>query len=133
MARAKLAPVNGSLAVGGVGGDFASFDLEARQQVDDVTGYNETVDADHAGSGVRAWALDFSGFCEKGAAGTSVGMAAFTGAGVAVVATLDTSVSYSGNFVIESIRVSHRKTAGAVPFQGRAFNKGAITEAWVVA
>lgn len=132
MALAKLAPVGGALAVGGVGGDFASYDLEARQQVDDVTGYTETTDADHAGSGVRAWTLDFSGFCTKGASGTTLGMAAIAGTSVAVTCTLDAApITYAGNFIIESLRVSHRKIGGAVPFQGRAFNKGAITETWV--
>lgn len=128
----KLRPLNGSLAVGSVGGDFNSWDMERRQQVDDTTGYTDGVNADHTGSGCFAWTLDFTGFAGKNAAGTNPGLAALSDTAVAVVATADTGCSYSGNFVIESLRVSHRKVGGAVSFSGRGYNKGAITEAWDV-
>src|SRR4051812_23783068 len=109
MALGKLSPKNGSITFAGVGGDFASFDLEGRQQVDDVTGYTETNAADHAGSGVAAYGLDFAGFCTKGAAGTGLGMvSAVTDTPAAVVMTLDTGCTESGNFILESLRVSHR-------------------------
>jgi hypothetical protein len=130
MAAAKFGGVTGNLSIGGVGGDLTSFDLEARQQVDDVTGYQESSDADHSGSGVRAWALDFTGFLMANGAGTSPGLGSLSNAVAAVVATCHTSCTYSGNFVIESLRISHKKIAGGIPFSGRAHNKGAVVEAW---
>lgn len=131
MALSKLAPKNGSITVAGVGGDFSSFSLRARQQVDDTTGYTETTFADHSGSGCFSWTLSFAGFCTKGAAGTTLGMASISDASAAVVCTLDTGCTYSGNFVIEELGFDHRKVAGAVPFSGVAYNKLTIAEAWV--
>lgn len=131
MAFGKLAPKNGSLSIAGVGGDLTGFDVERRQQVDDVTGYTETVDADHAGSGCFATAIDFNGFAGKGASGASPGLGAMSDAIAAIVATLDTGCTYTFNAILESIRISHRKLAGGVPFSGRAHNKLTVTEAWV--
>jgi len=129
----KLSPKAGSITFAGLGGDFASFDLEGRQQVDDTTGYDETTFGDVSGSGVANYGLDFTGFCVKGAAGSALGMAsALTDTPAAVVMTLDDDgCTESGNFVLETLRVSHRKGAGAVPFMGHALSKLTLAEAWV--
>lgn len=131
MALTKLKPKNGSITVAGVGGDMSRYDLRARQQVDDTTGYQEGRDAAHSGSGCFVWTLNFSGFCQKGASGAKLGMGSISDTPAAVVCTLDTSCTYSGNFVIEELGFSHQKVSGAVPFQGTAYNDGTVTEAWV--
>ncbi len=156
---------SGSIKIAGVGGDFANWDLEARQQVDDCTAYNNaTFGARHHGSGVAVYTIDAAGFLamgppentlageqtttEPGLAGDSLtpgfvdptGTPGGPGTGVVTAQagnpvtcnlTVALGCTYTGNAVIESLKISHKKVAGALPFTMRAMGDDIFVEAWV--
>lgn len=126
-APVKFGGGSGDLTIAGVSADFSGFDLEARQQVDDATGYTDDEDTYNAGSGVRDWTLDFNGFAITT---TAVGLGAISDTAAAVVATPTTGKTYTGSFVVESLKISSKKISGATPISGRAKNQGAVVEAW---
>lgn len=158
---------SGSIAVAGVGGDIASWDLENRQQVDACTSYNNATFAErHHGSGIASATIDWAGFLASGPVinangntdqtttdpgifGQSGGNPGFTdptgtpggpgtgvmdlkaGNPVACVLTVATGLTFTGNAVIESMKISHRKVTGALPFTGRAMGDNIFVEVWI--
>lgn len=123
----KMGGVNGSFTIDGFGGDWNGFDLECAQSVEDATGYDEAEDSYNAGSGVRDWTLDATGFAKRSA---KFGIGSLTNAAVAVVGTVDTGCTYTGNFVVASGKISAKKMAATVPISVRAKNQGTVAEAW---
>lgn len=129
-----VSPKNGSVVItSGLGGDISGFDLSVSQTVDNSTSYADVHAATHHGSGCAVYAGTIMGFLNDAPGlGTtsSAEAAALDPAGNAVVFTVDTGCTYTGDFVFESVSFSHRKLSGVVPFSARCFGTGPVAEAW---
>lgn len=117
----------GSLTLAGCAIEFNGFDLEAAQEIEDSTGYTDTNDTYNTGNGIRDWTLDAQGFALLASA---PGLAAIAEDAVAGVATAATGKTYTGNFVVQSMKISSKKKATNTPVTVRAKNQGAVAEAW---
>lgn len=134
MAKTRIVPRNGSVAITGFGGtDFNSIEIESSQNVEDVTPYGSNGMGQNTGTGTPTQTLTCGGFGTKGVAGSSPGLTnvgAFDALGVAATITLDTGCTYAGSYVQESTRLTHHRMRAAVPLVFRLKNASDITEVW---
>jgi hypothetical protein len=137
MASSSLIPKNGAITVATIIADYAGFDLTTTQSVESVTPYGNNVNEKRVGSGTAGLAANISAFALAHASNTplllpTMGAAsgAAAAAGAACVFTLDTGVTETGNFVIQSIRIGHARMRAAVPVAISALSAADITEAW---
>lgn len=136
MAAISLVPKNGAVVVGAWAANFASFDIDTTQSVEDVTPYGANVDAVHVGSGTPSIDVNIGAFALAHATSTPPTMGSMSAVGGATGAsctfTLDTGVTEAGSFVAKSIRISHARMRAAVPIALAMSNAGDITETWAV-
>src|SRR3990167_5542602 len=139
MAKARIGGKTGSVAwTSGGGIDFASWDVDASQGVEDDTSYTDTnPGASHSGNGSVVYEVSAAGFVYKGTT-PAPGIGVASGAtivgdvdGSSITLTADTSCTYTGTAICASARLSHAKKSAAATASYRALIDGDLTEARV--
>src|SRR4051812_28446275 len=117
MAALSLVPKNGAIAFAAVTADFASFDIESSQSVENVTPYGANVNAKHVGSGTPEISINIGAFALAHTTGTPAKLDTLPGAGTGatLTLTLDTGVSEACTMIVQSVRLSHARMRAAVP------------------
>ncbi len=137
MAASSLVPKNGAVAYGSYIADFASFDIDGSQAVDNVTPYGSNTCAKHVGSGTPAFQFNIGAFALKGTTGTSPNLPGtntiFSSGGATCTLTLDgTSVTEAFTGIVERFRIGHARMRGFVPIGITMRNAGELVETWAV-
>lgn len=131
MAEAYPDPSAGAVSLpSGHGADFASFDINETQQSESVAAYGAANYDPHRGSGTPHMSVSVAGFAKKGATGKAPGFGAMTAAGASATFTVDSGVTFAGNFVVTNIRLSHARLRAAVPLTFQLENAADITTTW---
>jgi hypothetical protein len=134
MAVSSLVPKNGAIAYGGYVADFASFDIDGSQAVDNVTPYGTNTCSKNVGSGTPTFTFNVGAFALAHATNTPFNLPGtstiFSSGGATATFTLDTGVTESGTVITERFRVSHARMRGYVPIAITARNGAEITEVY---
>lgn len=138
MAASSLIPKNGAVAFGTYTADFASFDIDVSQAVDDVTPYGSNTDAKHVGSGTPTWEFNAGAFLLAHTTSAQPFLPGntstiFTSGGSTATFTLDTNCTYSCTAVLRRFRISHARMRGFAPAALSLTNGGNVTEAYATA
>jgi hypothetical protein len=130
MSASSLVPRNGAVAIGSMVADFASFDIEASQSVENVTPYGSNACAKNVGNGTPDFTMHVGAFALAHASDTAPGLPALSATGQTCTFTLDTGVTESGPCVVQDIKISHARMKAAVPIAFTLKCAGDITETW---
>ena len=130
MSASSLVPRNGAVSIGSMVADFASFDIEAMQSVENVTPYGSNACAKNVGNGTPDFTMHVGAFALAHAANTAPGMPALAATGQTCTFTLDTGVTESGPCVVQNLKISHARMKAAVPITFTLKCAGEITETW---
>ena len=148
MAATPINPKNGAVSwgtMGTTGADFASFDVDAGQAVDNVTPYGSNTCTVNVGSGTPDFVFNVGAFGLVHGATTYPNLAnntggtsgtsgtAFSSGGASATFTLDSNTTYSGTVILQRFRISHARMRGFVPLAMTFRNSAEITEAWAIA
>ncbi len=130
MSASSLVPKNGAVAIGSMVADFASFEIEASQSVENVTPYGSNACAKNVGNGTPDFTMHVGAFALAHATGTPAGLPALSAAGQTCTFTLDTGVTESGPCIVQDVKISHARMKAAVPIAFTLKCAGDITETW---
>ena len=130
MSASSLVPRNGAVAIGSMVADFASFEIEAAQAVENVTPYGTNASAKNVGNGTPDFTSNVGADALAHAASTAPGMPALAAGGQTCTFTLDTGVTESGPCVVQNLKISHARMKAAVPIAFTLKCAGDITETW---
>lgn len=132
MAVSRVGGKNGSITgPAGFNADFAAFDFEASQVVEEDTAYSATAES-HIGGGIPGYRATARGFMRKGAASSSPGFAALGSniTGATSTFQFDTGCTVATTVVTERISTSHSIKSAAIALNYSLIASGAITETW---
>jgi hypothetical protein len=139
MPASSLIPKNGAITYGSYSCDFASFDIEVSQAVDNVTPYGTNTCTKNVGNGTPDFVFNVGAFALAHATSTppnyvgatTSGFApGFNASGGAMTLTLDTGVSVGCMGILQRHRISHARMRGYVPIAMTLHNGAEITETW---
>lgn len=134
MPASQLRPANGAVTIpGSIVADFGSMEIAEAQAVESVAAYGAAVYDPYRASGTPHSAVTVAGFVKAYASTTQV-LGASGGLsdpdGGTGTFTLDTNVSVSGAYVIESVRIMHARLRAAVPATWSMHNSADPTITW---
>ena len=137
MAASSLIPKNGAVAYGSYLADFASFDIDGQQAVDNVTPYGTNSLSKNVGSGTPTFTYNIGAFALKGTTGNNPNLPGtntiFSSGGATCTLTLDgTSCTEAFTGIVERFRIGHARMRGFVPIGITLRNAGEMTETWAV-
>lgn len=134
MPATSLIPKNGAVAYGNYVADYASFDIDVTQAVDNTTPYGTNVCAKHTGSGTPAFQFNIGAFALAHTTSTQPNLPStntiFTSLGATCTLTLDTGCTETFTGIVERFRIGHARMRGFVPIGITLRNSGEVTEAW---
>ncbi len=139
MAVASIIPSKGSVAYGTLVADYASFDINGGQAVDNVTPYSASnVCSKNVGSGCPSFGFNIGAFALAHSSGTPPNLSntstIFSSAGATATLQLEgTAVVYTFTGIVGTFRIGHARMRGYVPFGISMANAGEVTEVWAVA
>ncbi len=126
----RVGGVNGSIATGLIHyADFAAFDLEVGQIVEEDTAYSDTAES-HIGNSVPGYRATARGFARKGSTTSAPGLGALAATGATTTFTFDTGCSVALVTIVERVSTSHSKKSAAIALNYSLIGDGAATETW---
>lgn len=135
----SLRPNTGAVAYGSYSADYASFDIDAGQAVDNVTPYGSNISTKNIGSGTPDFSFNIGAFATRQTASSQPHLSdtstIFSYGGATCTLTLDsstTSCSYSFTGIVQRFRIGHARMRGFVPVGISLRNAGEVTESWQV-
>lgn len=117
MSASLLSPVNGAVAVAGLGGvEFQAFTRDESQAVESVAAFGTAVYDPYVGSGTPHASMSAQGFALAHATNTvPFGAGVMTHTGINTTLTYDTGVSTAETSIVSRLTLSESRIRAVVP------------------